>query len=155
VACYDSVNRVPYIYRLGISLKGETPQALPPLDGSGEAFELWSWSPDGKWLAGTIMTGAGTSAGIAIYNLEAQQYRRLTNSGRTPRWLSSSRELLFRDSGKILLQEIESGRVHEVLSISPDDISGFSISRDNRWIYFSRESAEADIWMLTLNPDRK
>jgi hypothetical protein len=37
-----------------------------------------------------------------------------------------------------------------VLSLLPDTISDSVPSRDDRWIYFVRQSAEADLWLLTL-----
>jgi hypothetical protein len=42
-----------------------------------------------------------------------------------------------------------------ILSLSPDVIGKtYSISSDNRWIYFSSISTEADIWLLTLDKEQ-
>jgi Tol biopolymer transport system component len=156
MAYNDLDNRTSYICQLGKPSEEQTPEELPPLGEEGEAFAVVSWSADGKWLAGYLITVAGTSGGIAIYNLKSRQYRRLTDFGYEPAWLSDSRRLLFSDDAdKIFVLDSESGRVGEVLSLSPDYVGGFSISHDNRWIYFSREKAEADIWMLTLNEEQK
>jgi Tol biopolymer transport system component len=127
------------------------------LGDEGDAFAVWSWSPDGKWLAGWVYTDAGTYVGVAIYNLESQQYKRLTNFGDLPVWLNDSRRLLFRgqSESELLLIDSESGSFEVVLSIPPDTVEGFSVSHDNRWIFFSRGKAEADIWMLTLNEERE
>jgi Tol biopolymer transport system component len=140
-----------YIFHLTDPWTEQTPEVLPPLSETGEFFVAWSWSPDSKWLAGY----EGPDDGITIYNLESHQYRRLTHSGRRPVWLRDSRRLLFLDSGNVFLLDIDSGRVHELLSISPDIVGELSISHDNRWIYFHGESSEADIWMLTLNEEQK
>jgi hypothetical protein len=50
--------------------------------------------------------------------------------------------------------DIESGNVHEVLSIAPDTIGMATVSHDPRTLYFTRVSFEADIWMLTLNEEQ-
>ena len=42
----------------------------------------------------------------------------------------------------------------EILSIFPDTIRRPVISPDGRSLYFQRVSAEADIWMLTLDTER-
>ena len=106
--------------------------------------------------SGWAITGAGTSAGITIYSLRTQEYERLTDFGDSPVWLSDSRRILFYDftQGKIFLVDSKSGRVREVLSISPDIVDSLSVSPDNRSIYFSRSTSEADIWLLTLNEER-
>ena len=118
-------------------------------------FNVSSWSPDGKWLAGHTQSDDGAVAGIALYNLESRQYRMLTDSGRQPVWLTDSRWLLFRDAGKLLLLDSESGKAQELLSLFPDVLGYYSITSDDRWIYFQRSSVEADIWMLTLNEERE
>jgi Tol biopolymer transport system component len=57
--------------------------------------------------------------------------------------------------GEVFLLDIESGRVQEILSVSRDYVDEHSVSPDNRWIYFSRWTYEADIWMVTLNEERE
>jgi Tol biopolymer transport system component len=148
MAYYNYADQTSYICQLDKLSK--EPEALHPLDESGNGFWVESWSPDGDWLAGAVNTASGASGGIAIYNLKSRQYQRLTTFGDWATWLSDSRRLLFADSGTIFLLDIESGRSREVLSIAPDDVVTFSLSPDNRTIYFTRRTSEADIWLLTL-----
>ena len=56
--------------------------------------------------------------------------------------------------GAIRLVDSVSARVDEVLSLEPDVVDTFSLSRDDRWIYFRRDFFESDIWLLTLAEDR-
>jgi Tol biopolymer transport system component len=154
MAYYSDSNRTSHICQIGKTSEEQTPEALPPLDEAGDAFEVWSWSPDGKWLAANVLTGAGP-AGIAIYNLESRQYQRLTHSGGYPVWLSDSRRLLFADFGGIFIMDIESGNTREVLSVSPDRIFSLTVAADDRTVYFAQGTTEADIWMLTLNEERE
>ncbi len=146
--------KTSYIYQPAKSPKEQALEALPPLSDAVELFEVWSWSADGKWLAGTAYSAAGIPTGVVNYSLESQEYRRLTDSGTHPIWLSDSRRLLFHDSGEIFLLDSDSGRADEVLSISPDTVGRPAVSHDNRWIYFTRRTSEADIWLLTLDEEQ-
>jgi hypothetical protein len=111
------------------------------------------WSPDGLWLAGTYSNTPGSSDGIAFYSIETQQYQKLPNFGSPDVWLPN-RRLLVTSTGGIHIVDIESGNVHEVLSLSPDRVFYSSVSRDLRTLYFTRITAEADIWMLTLDEEQ-
>lgn len=113
-----------------------------------------SWSPDGRKLAGWRggADGApGRPAGILVYSFESQHYDKLTDFGLFPVWLSDSRRLLFKRQSKLYLVDSQSKKVHEVLSVAPHEVGfGLARSRDNRLIYFSLLTTEADIWLMTL-----
>ena len=53
------------------------------------------------------------------------------------------------------MADIQSGNVQEVLSVDPDVPEVGGLSHDSRWIYFSKVTIAADIWMLTLNEEPK
>ena len=74
----------------------QEPIQLPPL-GEGR-FAVWSWSPDGQWLAGDGYFGA---RGIYVYSVELGNYEKVTDTGAGPRWLSDSRTLVYNDAGSI------------------------------------------------------
>ena len=145
-----------YIFNPNVPWKEQTPLALPSFGGGEERFGVNSWSPDKRWLAGSALSGQSLG-GIIVYSLKSQQYKRLTDFGSLPVWLQDSRRLLFwhHDEGVVFLVDRYSGERHEVLSLAPDFIWWPTISSDERWIYFSRLTHEADIWMLTLNEERK
>jgi len=110
----------------------------------------WSWSPDGRKLAGNKLR-AGALHGILVYSLETQHYEKLTDFGGMPVWLSDSRRLLFQNQGKLYLIDSQSKKVREVLSVAPNKLGlGVTRSRDDRLIYLSLVTTEADIWMMTL-----
>src|ERR1700680_1521921 len=78
---------------------------------------------------------------------------RVTDFGWYPRWLSDGRRLLFHNvlDGKIYLVDSRSRKVHEVLSVSPNEVGFiFAISADDRWIYFTQTVVESDIWLAHL-----
>ncbi|MCI0410546.1 MAG: protein kinase [Acidobacteria bacterium] len=127
-------------------------ETLPPPEESGQ-FYPWSWSPDGRKLAGTIYKGAEYNSGVVIYDLQERKYRRLTDRGSFPVWLADSRRLLTSDlSGAALLLDSQTKESRPILSVSPDTLDPFSlrISHDNRFIQLLRIDRQSDLWMLTL-----
>jgi Tol biopolymer transport system component len=152
---YDFPGQTSYIFDTSKPWEEQTPVALPPLSDDGKRFQAFSWSPDGRWLAGNYGTVPWRSDGIALYSLETQQYRELTDFGYFPTWLADH-SLLFTSSGGIHMVDIESGNVHEVLVLSFSPNFNFAeVSHDLRMIYFTRLAYEANIWMLTLNEEQK
>ena len=110
----------------------------------------WSWSPDGRKLAGTQLRG-GPPGGILVYSLESQHYEELTDFGVRPVWLSDSRRLLFQHQGKLYLIDSRSKKVRELLSAAPNEFGhGATLSGDDRQLYYSLVTTEADIWLMTL-----
>jgi eukaryotic-like serine/threonine-protein kinase len=144
------VQRVPTIVEVDANLQVVGSRALPRLPGS-DRVHFWSWSPDGAKLAGFEIRDQ-TLMGVVLYALETHQYQRLTDFGARPVWLSDNRRLLFDDGAKLYLVDSQSKRVREVLSIDPDRVERFSLSRDDRHLVISRTSRESDIWLLTLQP---
>ena len=66
-------------------------------------------------------------------------------------WLNDSRRLLFQTQGKLYLIDSQSKKIHEVLSVAPHEFGiGVTLPRDDRLIYFSLITTEADIWLMTL-----
>ncbi len=147
---YSSRTR-SFIMEVGRPWNEQIPRSLPPWSEPGGRFEAFSWSPDGRKLAGHLQPGpAGTddTSGIVTYSLPDQTYQRLTNAGSFPAWLSDSRRLLFSHEDKILVADTTSGMFREILSSTPPIV--FGLSRDDRLIYFTRISVETDIWLATL-----
>ena len=140
---------INFIFDPSKAWKEQTPQTLPP--AAGERFFATSWSADGSWLALADIPHPGhPRGGIAIYSIQSQMYESLTDFGSGPVWLSDSRRILFGFEGKLFLVDSQSKKSHEVLSVPGETLSWPSLSRDNREIYFTRGTNEADIWMATL-----
>lgn len=126
----------------------------PPSGGSlGEPrFGISSWSPDGRQLAGFRVGADGSFLGIVTYSFQSRQFQQLTEFGHVPRYLPDSHRLLFNHQGKLYLVDSRTKRVHEVLSVTPNEINPwhFGLSRDGRLIVFSEAITEADIWLATF-----
>jgi len=124
------------------------PVVVPPEFGAG--FYVFSWSPDGRKLAGDLRTADAAPSGLGIYSLESEKLERLTDFGRAPVWLGDSRRLLFHDQGKLYLIDNQTRKTREILSVAPHAIREVTLSRDDRLVYFSVAVTEADIWLATL-----
>jgi Tol biopolymer transport system component len=120
-------------------------------------FQAWSWSGDGKKIAGYLINRDGSEAGIGIYFLESQKFEKLTTYGMDPVWLSDNRRLLFHNDGRIDLLDTDTKKTRPVLSVAPQSVAkrGFTISEDDRMIYFSQSTTEADIWLLKQERTRR
>ena len=146
--------------------ESQTPEVLP-LSDRDPRFAVWSWSPDGRLLAGQhfLRTAQELSVhdsppgpdrisrsggGLVVYSRAAKSYARLTDYGEFPVWLSDSRRLVFSSGGRIYLIDTASKRIRELLSIRNETLSAPAVTRDDRWIFFQRGTSESDIWMATL-----
>jgi Tol biopolymer transport system component len=130
--------------------KDQSPKPVVAPPEIGVQFHVWSWSPDGRRLAGELWKADAGSTGVGIYSLDTETVERLTDSGARPLWLADSRRLLFQDQGKLFLIDSRSRKAREILSVVPHGIDGPTLSRDERLMYFSVAMREADIWLATL-----
>jgi Tol biopolymer transport system component len=123
---------------------------LSPLSDASLSFEGWSWTSDGKKLAGIKHLSNGVHSGIGVYDLETKTYDWLTDFGDWPIWLNDNRHLLFVSQGNLLLLDTQTRQHRQLLVVSEQDVDIGSpgISRDNRTIYFTYVAVEADIWVM-------
>jgi Tol biopolymer transport system component len=148
---YRNQDGNPAIIEVGKSWQEQTPQMQPSMSDPDGRVWMWSWSPDGRKLAGMQTAGKGTP-GIVVYSLDSQQYKKLTDFGSQPVWLNDSERLLFQHQGKLYLIDSESKKFHEVLSVAPHEFgNGVTLPHDDRLIYFSLLTTEADIWLITMD----
>jgi hypothetical protein len=83
-----------------------------------------------------------------LYSFQTHEFEKLTEFGTAPLWLHDNHRMLFEDQGTIYLVDSRTkGRPHEVFSVAPNTMSGFTLSPDDRSIYFSMDSTESDIWL--------
>jgi Tol biopolymer transport system component len=132
--------------------KEQLPKRVAVPRESGVRFYPWSWSPDGRKLAGALLKPDGvTVVGLGIYWLESHWLERLPQIVFNPVWLGDSRRLLAQNHrGKLYVIDSQSRTSREILSRSPNSINGAVLSRDNRRIFLSVRVSESDIWLATL-----
>jgi Tol biopolymer transport system component len=128
----------------------QAPEDLPPYDGGKFGFEVCSWSPDGRWLAGNARATEAGGGGVIVYAMETGTYERLTDFGEYPQWLPDSRRMLFVHKGEMFVVDRESGEHRRVLSLLPDAIYHPRLSRDGRILIISRLVQDDDVWLMTL-----
>ncbi|MCL5745326.1 MAG: hypothetical protein M1541_15600, partial [Acidobacteria bacterium] len=132
----------------------QQPQAIEALMEPPALFVANDWSRDGRTLAGFQMDRSDPDRqGIAVYRFNSGAVQRISEFGSFPRWLSDSRRLLFSHRDRIYLADVTSGPVRELVSVSPNEIEwAVGVSGDDRVIYFSLVSTEADIWLANFRP---
>jgi Tol biopolymer transport system component/predicted Ser/Thr protein kinase len=123
---------------------------LPAIPDKTQTFEIWSWSNNGRWLAGQKHLADLSHAGIGINEVGTQKIQWLTDFGEWPVWLNDNRHLLFSHHGKLFLIDAISAEYREVLSLPQETLGSVGVSRDNRAIYITQNAAEADVWLMTL-----
>jgi serine/threonine protein kinase/Tol biopolymer transport system component len=140
------------IFEPGKPWSEQKPEAITPLPDASISFEGWSWSADGKKLAGIKHLPSGLHTGIGVYDFESKTYDWITDFGDWPIWLKDNQRLLFVSQGKIYLFDLRSRKYQPVLTVTDQDvdIGSPALSHDNRVLYFSFVETQADIWLMDL-----
>jgi hypothetical protein len=81
--------------------------------------------------------------------LTTRQLERLVDGGEQVAWLNDNRRLLFHQEGRIRLVDSQTKRIYDVLANLPREISNCVLSPDNRALYYSTQTTEADIWVVS------
>jgi len=147
---YHKSGFAPYILEANKLWSEQLLLQLPGLNHPTFRFVAWDWSSDARKLAGGQSSSESPGSGIAIYSFDTHQFDAVTAFGSRPVWFNDDRRLLFYHDGAIHLVDSVTKRTRKVLSVEPGDIDGFTLSPDNRSIYFSLNSSEADIWLRSV-----
>jgi Tol biopolymer transport system component len=124
----------------------QTPQHVSRVVEPGVLFTpSGGWSPDGKRLLGEVLPG-----GVFTYSFASGQFTRLTGIGEAWTWLKDSRRALFTHRDRLFIVDTVSKTTQEVLSVTPDIFDSVALSPDNRTLYFTRETQQGDVWLLTF-----
>jgi Tol biopolymer transport system component len=140
-----------FIIDVGKAWEEQRAERLPAYNHPILKFGPWDWSPDGSALAGVLGGGQAGSRGIMLYYFQNHEFEKITDFGAAPLWLSDNHRLIFHDQGTIyLLDRRMTGKPQRVYSVAPNTISGFTVSPDDRAIYFSVDSTESDILLRAV-----
>ena len=142
LACPDGANS--YLVHLG----GNAPSAEAlPLPGEGIWFQVTSWSPDGRTLAGYLTSLGGEVRGLALYSLASRKYERLSETGDSPIWLRDGRRLLFNDREVAFLLDVGTKKSHPIWASGMSlRLNSFVLSSDERSLFAVQRLEEGDIW---------
>jgi Tol biopolymer transport system component len=138
-----------WIIEVGKPWSEQTPQRIPDPPNQAGTFRAFSWSADGRKLAGWI-NSPDQHEGILVYTFETNSFERITDYGSRPIWLHDSRRLLFKDGGKLFLVNSETKKIQEISLHSPNPVIEYGLTRDDRTIYYTLLATEADVWMVNL-----
>jgi Tol biopolymer transport system component len=141
------------LFAPGVAWNAQQLEPLTPLADPALSFEAWSWSADGKKIAGIKHLPNGAHAGIGVYDLESKTYDWLTDVGDWPLWMQDSRRLIMVQRGAIVLIDSRTRKTLPIVVVSDEDVDIGSpgLTRDNRTIYFAHVAADADVWLLSLD----
>jgi Tol biopolymer transport system component len=134
---------------------GESADGLKP----GERFLPESWSPDGKRIAGLILPVDGTSGAAGVYSLADKRMAIVSGpwTGRSGwmffAWLNDSRHMVMRRPEGVIWLDADTGDGRELVPLEGLSVgAGVGVTRDNRWVLYTENASEGDIWMGTLKP---
>jgi hypothetical protein len=128
----------------------QTVARLPDIADKTQSFEVWSWSPDGRWLAGQRHLADLSHAGIGVHEIGSERVEWLTNFGEWPVWLADGRRMLFSHQGKLYLLDRVTKATKEVLELPQSNLGSVGVAADNSTIYYTSMSTEADLWMMSV-----
>jgi eukaryotic-like serine/threonine-protein kinase len=115
-------------------------------------FLPWGWSADGERLLGALRIDALVK-GLGMYSFTTRSYRLLSTEGAEPAmFLRDGRRALFYSNNTVHLVDTHSGASHLLHAVAPDQIGRFTLSADDRTLYYSRLSVESDLWLADLAP---
>ncbi len=140
----------PMILAANKSWSEQSPTVLALGIPPNQWFLAYSWSRDGQKLAGILRGPESLTSDLVSYSLSSQQFEKLSDYGTRPNWLSDSRRLIFSLDDKIFLLDSQTKKARELFSVAPSRLQSLGVSKDNRTIYYSLTTTEADVWLMTL-----
>ena len=147
---YTRHGGVPFVIEVDSPLHERRPQSLLSPDEAEMSFWPRDWSADGRKLAGRWRSNLNDEPVVGLYSFPLRRFEALALSGSALAWLNDNRRLLFRQDNKVFLVDSRTQKHHEAFNPFPHRILQAVLSRDNRWLYYSLEQTEADVWMLSL-----
>lgn len=136
-------------------LSTKPPRQTQRFDELGD-IRPFSWSPDGRWIAGVNKLGSRDA--IRVFDLQTGQHREVADGASSPEWLPDSRHLVFNRTSHIVLLDTVTGRERAVMQIErPFDQWGrtVTLSRDGRTLAYLQFQTEGDVWLMTLGDAKK
>ncbi len=130
-----------------------TGRIMPPPDRTNW-FWPFSWSRDGRHIAGVIAHPDGTVGAVALYSPTSERYELMDTertSFRSLVFLSDGRRILLRDRRGISVLDTVTKREHRIVTVG-GYWAGLSvgISRDDRIVTWTETATEGDVWMAEL-----
>ena len=133
------------------------PQQVRPIkegvEGGG-TLQLSTWSPDGRFVAGGLISKASASAiGVGVYDVNARRAFRLTEDRGlwSVAFLPDSRRLAYITAENELVVVDIATRQRRVIPIAfGSDVSteSFAVAPDGKTVFFGASRVEANVWKV-------
>jgi Tol biopolymer transport system component len=133
-----------FVFALRDEVVSEPVETMPPHPDPVRAFRAWSWSPDGRQVAGDV-----GGAEIWVYSFDTKGYSRVA-TGSAPVWLRDNRRLVYASGGRLFIVDTVSRQSREIHAIPGETLGDPSLTRDGRSLYFTHATTGADIWLMTF-----
>ena len=123
-------------------------ETLPPFPG-GVLFNAYSWSPDGRFIAGFPSRNGN---GVYVYDLAARSFQEINPTGFAPVWLRDGRQILFRSADPRALDvvDVRTRKVRRVFSTDRENIASLDISPDGTEVAAVIVNNQSDIILAKL-----
>ena len=121
----------------------QEPRALLPIGPANDTFLGLAWSPDSRTILGMNLKYVNF-----VFDLASGRYRQVAQAAKFSKWLGDSRRILYIWNDRLWLTDTVSGRSKMILALDSAYLSSFSITRDDRAIYYDRQTDESDIWAM-------
>ncbi len=152
---YSRLGGRTVLLSLGTRVREDRLVETPPAPGLFTHFVAQSWSPDGRRLAGTGYRRDGRESlqntGLYLFDVEAQRYEKLSTFGTAARWLSDGCRLVFAHQDKLYLTHTDDKQARVIHTTTPRSLRSLDLSSDDRSIFLSVATTEADVWLLSLD----
>ncbi len=130
-----------------------------PLSATRRAFEDLSLSPDGRWLATTIL---GSPLGVWLLDLQRDVLTSFAPSAGDPLWTPEGKRIVYTaavaNKSTIYWKSADSSAPPETLVVVGEIIITDSISPDGKLLAYSnisRDGSSLGIWVVPLEGEHK
>ncbi len=124
--------------------------------GEGNRLQPTDWSPDGEWLAGDV--NDETAEYSVLYSVETGQFRKLSETGRDPYFVTDSLVRVFLPAGTpgglgyALINLDDPDLEPRQITLPSTPVFALRIASDLQHAFFVTGSAiEQDIWLLEID----
>ena len=115
-------------------------------------FRPFSWSPDGRWVAGSARFALRDQ--LVLLDLQTRTRRVVLDDSASPAFLPDGRRIIFSALTHISLLDVQSGEVRPLLPLPRlHDLWGrtVTLSGDGRSLVYLHSQSEGDVWMMTIS----
>ena len=155
---FGSTELNPGIFKVGPVPTGKV-EFLPFGKDTSLSFSENSLSPDGKYIVGNKQKiVSGDLAGMFIYSIADKSYKKISDSGVDPVWLNDSKRILYSEKDRFYIMDTRSGKskfIYNINQLFTPTANMYTMSPDNKTIYYVKEEKESDIWEGYLKGNNK